>query len=574
MKQFEYGYDFDGVVSAGIVPVPGKSAIITGNTETNRPRLEAKLQELGASDVPIYFFPGSDSIDKTEEIGSFKAEMIAKLGIQTFFEDTPEQVEIIQKANPGVKVVLIEHKDSEGRKPLKYIFFTFEGLCLPIAKKLIDEGNEVTVAQVQDIKELDGEGEEEPEMRKRRLSAYDGIVDKLPADKVLKVIESIEDKDSYFVFVDFNSMHRIGEALVAMGFKNGIFPMKKHSDMETDRNSAKKFVQKYYKGLEVAEEHEFKTIEEAEKFLETTDKVWVLKGNSDNAKTIVPYMEDPEMAKQLLLGNLRKGQKDYEDGGFILEEKIPNPIEFTPEAVFWNGNLVFTDIDMETKYRDAGDRGAQVGCGTSLVLATDLEAEINKIAFPEIIHTMAAEQPGLFVWDASILVDPRTGKKYFGEYCPMRFGWDSIFAEIAMSGDEDGSVVATRFFEAIVRGENPFQFKIGTTVRLYNGYISSEGQVKGGQIIAVDEKAVPNVYLYGVQQEEDMMHVCDYYLDVGVVTGFSNKSVEDAVDKMYLYVDMVTLNGISYRYKGDFLSRDYPTSLMNRYDYLVKNKII
>lgn len=458
---------------------------------------------------------------------------------------------------------------------MKYLFITFEGLSLPIAYALQREGQDVTVAQIQDIKELGIEGDkEEPEMKERRLSLYEGMLTKTPADKVMKVLPDIQNKDEYFVFCDFNNLYKFAEQLLAMGFKNGLFPTEEQFQFERDRDKAKKFVQENYKDLKVAEKKEFKTIEDGKKFIEESEKIWVLKGNSDNAKTVVPNMEDPEQAKVLISSALDSGQKDYEDEGFILEEKILNPIEITPEMVFWNGVPLFSDIDIETKYREAGDKGIQVGCGTSVIFRTEIDNPINQIAFPPAIHEMAAKQTGLFIWDSSILIDPKTGDKFFGEYCPNRFGWDAIFGEIAMSGPESGEKMCTTFFEAIVAGKNPLVHKFGTTVRLFNEHHDSFGKLKGGDIIEVDKKAEPDVYLYEAKKEEDKIISAEYYTDLAVVTGYSDTSVQESCDRMYQYVDMVAFNGPGYRYKGDFLATDYPTALMNRNKYLTDNKII
>ena len=63
---------------------------------------------------------------------------------------------------------------------------------------------------------------------------------------------------------------------------------------------------------------------------------------------------------------------------------------------------------------------------------TKLSDEINRIAFPPKVYEMAKAHPGMFIWDASLLIDARTRKIYFGEFCPNRWGYDSFFTEIAM----------------------------------------------------------------------------------------------------------------------------------------------
>ena len=218
---------------------------------------------------------------------------------------------------------------------MKYIFFTSHGYGLPIAKKLIDEGNDVTVAMVNDLEFLEANlSDADKETKRRRLSLYDGILEKMPAEKVIKAMEKIEDKDEYFVFFDLNSLWKYSEMVIKMGFEKGIFPTFEDWKLEEDRNMAKGIVEKHYKDLEIAEVEEFKSVEDAEEFLKEAEHCFVLKGNSDDCSTVVPHTDDVEFANKLIIDQLQDGRAEYEAAGFILEKKIPNAMEFTPE-MFW-----------------------------------------------------------------------------------------------------------------------------------------------------------------------------------------------------------------------------------------------
>jgi len=169
---------------------------------------------------------------------------------------------------------------------MKYIFFTFEGLSLPIVWRLLNDGEEVYVCQVEDL--LIPGKKERAEYKNRRMSQYDGLIKKYPPSKMLKAMKSISNKDNYFVFFDFNNLYKYADIVQEMGFGNGLFPTEFDFQMEADRDKAQNFIKKYYPDVKVAERIEFKNIKDAINFINQSDKVWVLKGNSDDANTVVP----------------------------------------------------------------------------------------------------------------------------------------------------------------------------------------------------------------------------------------------------------------------------------------------
>src|SRR5690242_2058943 len=97
---------------------------------------------------------------------------------------------------------------------MKYIIFTYAGEGLPIAKHLQDEGQEVIVGVVENktavltraekkIEEAEGALE-----KKRRLSLYKNLVNKIPAEELLRKMKRIKNPQEYFVFFDYNSLFR------------------------------------------------------------------------------------------------------------------------------------------------------------------------------------------------------------------------------------------------------------------------------------------------------------------------------------------------------------------------------
>lgn len=90
------GYDFDGVVSEGMAPTLGSSVIITGRSWNESPQVLSHLHRKGIL-VPVYFQPISAKDKTLESSALWKAAMIIRLGVDTFFEDDIRQKRIIDE---------------------------------------------------------------------------------------------------------------------------------------------------------------------------------------------------------------------------------------------------------------------------------------------------------------------------------------------------------------------------------------------------------------------------------------------------------------------------------------------
>jgi len=104
------GSDFDGVITAGIIPEKG-TIILTGRPKEDEEFVREHLEH----NNEIYFFPDQDKIDgklsKDKLVGTWKGEMIKKLGITSFIDDTEKQLEIIQKINPNIELLHVKQED-------------------------------------------------------------------------------------------------------------------------------------------------------------------------------------------------------------------------------------------------------------------------------------------------------------------------------------------------------------------------------------------------------------------------------------------------------------------------------
>lgn len=445
------------------------------------------------------------------------------------------------------------------KKISNLICFTMYGESGSLVQHAIDEGVDAMLAIAKNHDDIYTKGEkikkETPEEKVNRLKVWQGLVPTIDADQCVKSLLKIPpmERGSYFLFFDLNVLFKYAEQLKGKGFM-GNFPTEEDRTMEADRNKAKEFVRKQYESLALGEVKEFKAVEEAIAFLEESDESWVLKGYDDAAETVVPGKNDSQKNKAQLVSALTSGKGEYEKSGFILERKIMNPCELTPQMVCYDGVPVYYSLDIELKKKGAGDLGSQVGCAANLVFALDENDPIVDIAFPKKVKDMAKEHEGMFIWDASILIDPNDGKMYFGEFCSNRPGWDSIQTEIAMGGG------VIKYLESVVNGVAPFhKGTYGFAVRMFS---ESNGEIG----IECENEFKNNIWGMYVYKGEAGMCTTGYSKDAVVVTG-TGESIIEAADMAYEIAEHgISMENELYRPIHDIFSRIYAGSIVRRYE--------
>lgn len=451
---------------------------------------------------------------------------------------------------------------------MKYVFVVYNVYPYPLAYHLIEEGHDVIVAVAKDISELKIPGEissETPEERKQQLSIYEGMVPKTSLPDLFKILDGAKDKDEYFFYFDYNDQYMLAERVLDMGFHQGMFPTELYYRLEKERSLGKEWIKKYNPRVKVPETVPettgFKKVEEAKQFLGDGKRIYVLKSNGKHGKTIVPKTDDPKVAKDELLDRLQKFKKDYEHDGFVLERKIPDVKEVTPVMAFYDGVPIYSLVEFENKEFGAGNIGIQKGGNQVLTVRTELDAEINRIAFPEATHKMAARQRGWSIYDAGLLYDGQTF--WFTEFCGMRHGWDGIIAEIGMR-DQGREPFVSKYFEDVAAGRNPLRNKYGASVRIFNYNGSSEETNVPIDGIPVDVRPAveKNIFLHSVKKDGKIVSVggCDI---LGAASG-AGDTPEHAAAAVYANVEGVYFANVYYRPRFDYMSMAYPTSIMNR----------
>jgi hypothetical protein len=457
-----------------------------------------------------------------------------------------------------------------------YVSITRDFHAIPALDRLKDDGKNVTVGMVQEE-----ENKKTPKGKTdARLSIYDGILEIHDAEDVMTWLNTIKNKDDFFLFFDYGDLFSYSQRALDMGFTKGIFPTEEGYKLESDRQYGKEFAKKHYPQLKVADVKEFKKIEDAIKFLdEQEDKVFVLKSEGSNAETVVPQTDDADLGKRQIIGALQSEKADYEKGGFTLEELIRNPIEISPVMVFWNGKPLYSIVELENKPLGAGNIGRLTGGCQNLTIQTPMGCALNKIAFPPIVQEMAAKVPGIGIFDAGLLFD---GKQFcFTEWCSQRWGFDGFYCETAMCGDATGKGCAANHFDLIAEGKSPLKWKYGAAVRLFQTEPCDKnpGCYAGGYAVDWLDGVSDRLFVYLLQKKqvdgvEDAIFVSNgYEKDVGTATGCGN-TPEEAINRAYECAEGIAMTGLYYRPEFDFLSRDYFTSIPNRLEFLNASGLI
>jgi hypothetical protein len=449
---------------------------------------------------------------------------------------------------------------------MTYVFISHDCYPFPIAKHLLDEGNEVLFGLVENLEDLGIDGlidDETPEEKDERLANHDGIIDKMSVDDVLAILEDVEDKDKndYFFFFDYNYLYPIAEQVLEMGFKSGLFVTEEDYKVEKDREEAKQFVKKNYPRIKIADYVSFNDVQDGIDYVTESKDVLCLKSNGNLGKTVVPKTDNLEQAKEQIINALVNYADEYEKGGFVLEKKIPNCLEVTPIMVFYDGKYVYSVVEFENKPYGAGNIGAQKGGSQSLNIRTEQNCEINKIAFPPAIYELAKKHIGLYIADCGLLYD---GKDFwFTEYCGNRYGWDGFYSEAVMR--DEGKPFITDYFDDIAAGRNPLKSKYGAALRLFNyeGDMEDTSDPVGDEPIKWDKSIDEHLFLYNVNEDGEEIVTTSNMDFVGCLTSGGN-SAEEAVKGIYKMLDKFYFEKLYYRPMFDFLSKDYGSSIPNR----------
>lgn len=404
---------------------------------------------------------------------------------------------------------------------MKIAMLSVDGYGFPIAYHLQEEGHEVYVGQVRDWTNVNVKVNEKEKDRRKRLMLYDGMFqNKWSAERLVSFLLGQPNgrrSDEWFVLCDFNWLWPYADRLRKAGFR-GLLPHRDDYLLEHDRNAARDLVTELYPNVDTGDYHEFKTAKDGLKFLTTNkDKLYVLKGFNAESETVVPGSDDIETNREILIDALEHDKERlYEKDGFILEEKIPDVIEFTPEAYGFDGEIRSVNVDVEHK-RFGSRNGPMTGCAAGIVIWQEAESQLYEMFLRPLEERMLRPNE-LTIWDLSVLYSPSREKFYAGEFCPNRMGFDAVFTEICTYPS------TSDWLDHLISGTQPKRDPLGVSIRIFNPDKQDS--------LFIGDPADRNIWCYDIHQTEGKIYTTGLGKDTYVLTAEGN-DIKDTIRKLY-----------------------------------------
>jgi hypothetical protein len=161
------------------------------------------------------------------------------------------------------------------------------------------------------------------------------------------------------------------------------------------------------------------------------------------------------------------------------------------------------------------------------------------------------------------LMSKKDGKIFFGEFCSNRPGYNSFFTELSQAksvGD---------FFDACVAKVPALKpGTVSASLRLFNMNRDEDTeQISEGITVDYKPEIEKDLWLWDVKRgPRGRLQTVGTDWNLAIITG-TGKSINEAVGKLYKNVDGFSFVGSYYRSEDDYISQDYPTSILNRLNY-------
>jgi hypothetical protein len=395
------------------------------------------------------------------------------------------------------------------------------------------------------------------------------MIEKIDADELIEKMRK-ENPEDWFVICDFNYVYPYAEKLKKMGFK-GLLPTREDFEFEEDRNKAKEYVFRKYDIFSQQDIQEFDSIKEALNFLKKSEKIYGIKGFNPEAPTYFPMSKDKQIAYDELEDIMISNQKLYESEGFILEEKIEDMIEFVPEIIAYDGEIVGINVNLENKPIGAGNIGFQTGDAASFIFWIDK----NEPAFQKLYDLFFkpsmdrwVRENEMVVWDAGVMYSPSRDKFYFMEFCSDREGYSSLFDKLSTFSS------VSEYYERIMNNQYLFDKNVksfGNSIRIFNEIRDNNFKhlfMKDARIIT-DAKN-PNVWLWDVYEKNGKLYTTGYDHNLAVITYSGDNWKENfyIIDSMLSDGKTFVFPGMLYRRAFDLTRNDHPQNFEERIKFV------
>ena len=441
---------------------------------------------------------------------------------------------------------------------------------LPLALALQSEGYDVVVALMSERKAEPEEhaGESFPSVvLRRRLQHFvgDGLIEKVDADKLDVSPETI-------AIFDFNYGLKYAEELKEKGIKGILTPPWAHR-LEHDRAYATDFVRQHYPQLYLPEEVDFPegSVDAIWEFINWSDDFWVIKPNSNELHVFVAtgdkegYLAEAE-------SYLKEDEKELNAVTIQLQQKIYG-YECVVETWYREGRAILSNVDIELKNQFSGDLPPATGCAGDLVFTIPPGSKLREITNKP-FDRFAQQQNFTGLMDAGVIFSARTGRAYFLEFCPARFGYNCLYAFLDKLRGRIGE-----FFRWAVLGQQGSEFPtpsdFSASVRIFDAahygnllHRLEEEQVSFRELMLGEPSSV---WLWDVMKRDNKLFVVGANPNVAIVSA-SAPSAETALSRVKDLAKLVKFEGAYFRWDID--AREGLYSMLNRLDYLTGGDLL
>jgi hypothetical protein len=131
--------------------------------------------------------------------------------------------------------------------------------------------------------------------------------------------------------------------------------------------------------------------------------------------------------------------------------------------------------------------------------------------------------------------------------------------------------MSSSYYEQIIKGENPYTYRYGSSLALYS--LHNDSEILGTPQDELPFKVLDRTHrdFFSVQMKKkegknvSVGYRCFDSAPFAYITGRGN-DVYDSIDSLYESLQGVSFKGLYYRPKSDFTTKDYTSSCLNRLD--------
>lgn len=424
----------------------------------------------------------------------------------------------------------------------KYIIATADFSGLGFAKKLHDEGYDVTVM-------YDINAEDHPDNAKYGRLVGQNLVPRMAIDQIWPLRNKY--RNHYWIF-DQNNLHEQGDILRKEGFKHVLGSNTLTHKMEHDREFGVALVEKA--GLKSPPTMTFTTIEEGIAFLDANEeKAYVFKPNQndDGWETYCPDSEKDVEANEEVhdyMDALNRGNS----GGYVLQERIKG-VEANFELWVHNGTPYFAVVDLECKRKNNDDFGGLCGGAQDIGFAVPIDCKGVRDSVGKLMVLPEFKNFTGFL-DMNIII--ADNGPYFLEFC-ARFGYPehpTIFFTLA-------KIPLGELFAKMIDGDvkdfyDNFRYGFGAGITLYND------RPKKGLPLHIPEDVEKHFFHFDSYKRGDKHLLAGFDKEVGMMTGHGF-TIMDAAEEAISNAKKVAFPNRAFR--TDLDKDAYPSNPRDRY---------